>query len=54
MNEETKRKYVIKNPHPRKTWQVNVILDDAQYKKLKDLADGKRLTVVIRDLIEKA
>lgn len=45
---------MIKNPHPRKTWQVNVILDDEQFKKLKELANGKRLTVVIRELIEKA
>lgn len=51
-NEKMKRKYVLKNPHPRKKHQVNVILDDTQYEKLIKSANGKKLTEYIRELIQ--
>lgn len=53
-----KRKYVIKNPQPRKTHQLNTILNDAQYEVLKKYRDAKypgmKLSSVLRELVNTA
>lgn len=55
MNEKPKRKYVLKNPQPKKVHQVNTILDDAQYQILKEYRDfnypGKKMSLVLRELV---
>lgn len=53
--EKIKRKYVLKNPRPRKTHQLNTILDDGQYEFLKRYRDekhpNKKMSSILRDLV---
>ncbi len=53
--EKAKRKYILKNPRPRKTHQLNTILDDAQYEFLKKYRDekhpNKKMSSILRDLV---
>lgn len=53
---KAKRKYTIKNPHPRKTHQVNVILDDNDFAYLQlyrdQLMPGAKLASALRNMLK--
>jgi hypothetical protein len=55
MTDRVKRKYILKNPKPRKTHQLNTILDDEQYEFLKKYRDekhpGKKMSSILRELV---